>query len=56
MTTNKYVDKKYVILIGTLFFGCVLCSTIIDPNIVDIVYLALSFVLALRYIMVCIKN
>lgn len=55
MTTNKYADQKYVILIGIVFFVSILCSAIIDHSVVDIIYLILSLILAIRYIMICIQ-
>lgn len=56
MITNKYADKKYVILISAVFFVSIICSTIIEPNIVDITYLILSSIIAIRYLILCINN
>lgn len=56
MITDKYANQKYVILIGAVFFISIICSTIIKPNIIDIIYLILCFIMVIRYIMICITK
>ena len=56
MTTSKYADMKYVVLIGVGIFITLLCSAIIDTSFIDVLYLVLIFICAIRYIIVCLKG
>lgn len=56
MTTSKYADMKYVVLIGVGIFITLLCSDIIDTSFIDVLYLVLIFICAIRYIIVCLKG
>lgn len=56
MTFHKLKENRYAVYFGVLLFILVLCSLIVEFNLLDLCYIVLTAICLIRYILVCMKE
>lgn len=56
MTIHNLKENKYVLLFAVILFVLVLCSLIVDFNLLDLGYIVFIAICLFRYTSICKKN
>ncbi len=56
MTIHKLKENRYAIYFAVLIFTLVLCSLIVEFNLLDLCYIVFTAICLIRYILVCKKE
>ena len=56
VTIKKLKEIRYVVMFVAMMFLLVLCSSIVDFNYIDLIYLMFILISIVRYFIISLKN